>query len=117
MGSTGALLLARFFPSVFFLQLWVMGHGDIPRSVFSLGRTRVSAFSLSFLWLADPFGATSLVVDYQAVDCFCAVVLALKSLFACIFSLARWFARHSPLESGVLWCLHVALDAFVLVYT
>ena len=47
-----SLLLAWFFSRVVFSA--AMGHGEFPHSVFSLGWMRVSAISLSFLWMAFP---------------------------------------------------------------
>ena len=57
VGSTCTFCFGgKFFclPAVSLLQLLVVGLGEFPRSVFSLGCMRVSSFSLSFLWLLNP---------------------------------------------------------------
>ena len=56
-------------------------------------------------------------VGSRAGDCLCVVVLAPKSLFTCVFFLARWFARLFSLGIWiVLGCLlwsHPALVCFL----
>ena len=56
VGSSCTFALGPWFfaLSFSFLQLCVVGLGEFPLSVFSLGWTRVSANSLSFLWLVNP---------------------------------------------------------------
>ena len=107
------------FPQCLFLQLWIVGHGEFPRSVFSLGCMRVCHFPQFSVVGISLFWATSLVVDFRAVD---SALVSLSSHLnlssPAFFSLACWLARLFSL--GIwLFCDACMLPwkRFVLVYT
>ena len=95
-----SLLLARSLPSVF-LQLWIMGHGVFPHSVFSLGWMRVSAFPQFSVVGISQFEATSLDVVFRAVDSALVLLSSHLNLSSPSFSLWRaGLPASSPLDSG-----------------
>ena len=95
-----SLLLARSLPSVF-LQLWIVGHGVFPHSVFSLGWMRVSAFPQFSVVGISQFEATSLDVVFRAVDSALVLLSSHLNLSSPSFSLWRaGLPASSPLDSG-----------------
>ena len=117
LGSSDAFWLARFLPLASFLQLWVVGHGDFPRSVFSLGRTRVLPFPSVFCGWRIPFGATS-DCGFRAVD---SAFVLLSSHFRlstpAFFSWRAVLLASSPLESGCFVVLACDLGGVCFPFT
>ena len=117
VGSTGAFVGSVLFPQRICAA---MGQGawSFPRSVFSLGRSRVLPLPSVFCGWRIPFGAASLEVVSRAVDsalCCCPRTFNLSS--PAFFSGALFCPPLLPWNLVVLWCLLVALGAFVFFYS